>query len=132
MGRTLLPKFPRDQDERLWTYIRTLVLGMADHAGIEDPLLIRPQMTNGVNNGNQGSVSRRNSSRRQTHDEDEEEIDDDEENALKRNGSDMSTPPVPTEDVISMLLHRPQLLTTPNAGKEEASKDVNDSNGGQQ
>ena len=54
--------------------------------------------------------------RRQTHDgngSDEEEIDDDEENALsalrnvRNNGSsDMSTPPVPTEDVISLLLQR--------------------------
>ena len=26
MGRTLLPKFPRDQDERLWRYIRKLIL----------------------------------------------------------------------------------------------------------
>ena len=42
MGRTLLPKFPRDQDERLWKYIRVLLLGEGDDADIDDPLLIRP------------------------------------------------------------------------------------------
>ena len=42
MGRTLLPKFPRDQDERLWKYIRVLLLGPNDDSDIEDPLLIRP------------------------------------------------------------------------------------------
>ena len=63
MGRTLLPKFPRDQDERLWKYIRVLILE-SDDPDIEDPLMIQPPMTshNGV--------------------EDEDEIDDDEENAL--------------------------------------------------
>lgn len=123
MGRTLLPKFPRDQDERLWRYIRKLILSDCD-TEVEDPLLIRPPtlMANGINGGKETTVSaaspasRRNSSRRQTHDgngSDEEEIDDDEENALsalrnvRNNGSsDMSTPPVPTEDVISLLLQR--------------------------
>ena len=42
MGRTLLPKFPRDQDERLWKYIRVLLLGPSDDSDIDDPLLIRP------------------------------------------------------------------------------------------
>ena len=42
MGRTLLPKFPRDQDERLWKYIRVLLLGVSDDSDIDDPLLIRP------------------------------------------------------------------------------------------
>ena len=42
MGRTLLPKFPRDQDDRLWKYIRVLLLGEGDDADIDDPLLIRP------------------------------------------------------------------------------------------
>ena len=42
MGRTLLPKFPRDQDERLWKYIRVLLLGESDDSDIDDPLLIRP------------------------------------------------------------------------------------------
>ena len=118
MGRTLLPKFPRDQDERLWRYIRKLILRDID-SEIDDPLLIRPPVsTNGSSTTVNGSsnttaisnASRRNSSRKNTHDEDEEEIDDDEENALAsnvRNGSsDMSTPPVPTEDVISLLLQR--------------------------
>lgn len=108
MGRTLLPKFPRDQDERLWRYIRKLILSEKD-SEIEDPLLIRPPSHNGVHKENsEENSARRNSSRRTTHDEDEEEIDDDEENALRnvRNGSDMSTPPVPTEDVISLLLQK--------------------------
>jgi len=130
MGRTLLPKFPRDQDERLWRYIRKLILSDCD-TDIEDPLLIRPPI-NGIN-GKETSLStgspasRRNSSRRQTHDgaTDEEEIDDDEENALSnlrnvRNGStDMSTPPVPTEDVISLLLQR----QTPVMNKTNDEKD---------
>merc|ERR1712008_185106 len=124
MGRTLLPKFPRDQDERLWRYIRKLILSDCD-TEVEDPLLIRPPtlMANGINGGKETTVSaaspasRRNSSRRQTHEtgngSDEEEIDDDEENALRalrnvrNNGSsDMSTPHVPTQDVISLLLQR--------------------------
>ena len=130
MGRTLLPKFPRDQDERLWRYIRKLILADKD-TDIEDPLLIRPSV-NGVNNGvNSANLSenpvnsRRNSSRRQTHDEDEEEIDDDEENALRnvRNGSDMSTPPVPTEDVISLLLQR---QTPVSGGNHNLAKNDND------
>ncbi len=43
MGRTLLPKFPRDQDERLWRFIRVLILG-SDDPDIEDPLMIRPPL----------------------------------------------------------------------------------------
>ena len=68
MGRTLLPKFPRDQDERLWRYIRKLILSDCD-TDVEDPLLIRPpMMPNGIN-GKETTVSaatptsRRNSSR---------------------------------------------------------------------
>ena len=82
------------------------------------------------------NTSRRNSSRKNTHDEDEEEIDDDEENALAsnvtnvRNGgggsSDMSTPPVPTEDVISLLLQRQTPISgrtlTPAATSENSNK----------
>ena len=121
MGRTLLPKFPRDQDERLWRYIRKLVLNDMD-SEIDDPLLIRPPM-NGHNGTSISSNHRRNSSRRQTHDGgSEEEIDDDEENALLsvRNGrsSDMSTPPVPTEDVISLLLRQPPVSA--NVAKSES------------
>ena len=71
MGRTLLPKFPRDQDERLWRYIRKLILSDCD-TEVEDPLLIRPPtlMANGINGGNKETTvsaaspaSRRNSSR---------------------------------------------------------------------
>lgn len=100
MGRTLLPKFPRDQDERLWRYLRLLILGPQEDEGIDDPLLVRPPLPNGIN----GGLRSRSSSRRITNEEDEEEIDDDEDNALM-NGSN-NAPPVPTEDVISMLLNR--------------------------
>ena len=138
MGRTLLPKFPRDQDERLWRYIRKMILGDSD-SDVDDPLLIRPpSVSNGSVNGSSltttglnTSSSRRNSSRRQTHDEDEEEIDDDEENALRsnsssqRNGSgDMSTPQMPTEDVISLLLQRqiPVSTNSTTAGSPASSE----------
>ena len=75
MGRTLLPKFPRDQDERLWKYIRVLIFG-SDDPEIEDPLMIRPPMgptstSTSHNNGGGGGGG-----------EDEDEIDDDEDNAL--------------------------------------------------
>jgi proteasome lid subunit RPN8/RPN11 len=127
MGRTLLPKFPRDQDERLWRYIRMLILGDSD-SDIDDPLLIRPPLPNGINGSltATNNPSRRNSSRRQTNDEDEEEIDDDEENALMnvRNGSDMSTPPVPTEDVISMLLQRQAPISSGMTGTESSKHEV--------
>lgn len=137
MGRTLLPKFPRDQDERLWRYIRKLILGEED-GGIEDPLLIRPPMNGSLNGSNANDqntplANRRNSSRRTTHDaDDEEEIDDDEENALRnvRNGgsTDMSTPPVPTEDVISLLLQRQQPVLNNSANvKNEANEQEQDS-----
>ena len=60
MGRTLLPKFPRDQDERLWKYIRVLLLGATDDSDIDDPLLIRPpqqQATASNDLSNSSSVS---------------------------------------------------------------------------
>ena len=60
MGRTLLPKFPRDQDERLWKYIRVLLLGATDDSDLDDPLLIRPpqQSAAALNNiPNSSSVS---------------------------------------------------------------------------
>lgn len=144
MGRTLLPKFPRDQDERLWRYIRKLILGEQD-AVINDPLLIRPPIPNGSSttvNGSSTSVSnasRKSSSRRQTNEEDEEEIDDDEENFIgntgneenalrnnvQRNGSgDMSTPPVATEDVISLLLQR-QTPVSSSASESNATTTKN-------
>ena len=73
--------------------------------------------------------------RRQTHDgngSDEEEIDDDEENALsalrnvRNNGSsDMSTPPVPTEDVISLLLQR-QTPVNSNLNRTDNAADTSD------
>ena len=83
---------------------------------------------NGHNGTSISSNHRRNSSRRQTHDGgSEEEIDDDEENALLsvRNGrsSDMSTPPVPTEDVISLLLRQPPVSA--HVAKSESEKENN-------
>ena len=115
-----------------------MILGDSD-SDVDDPLLIRPpSVSNGSVNGSSltttglnTSSSRRNSSRRQTHDEDEEEIDDDEENALRsnsssqRNGSgDMSTPQMPTEDVISLLLQRqiPVSTNSTTAGSPASSE----------
>jgi hypothetical protein len=105
MGRTLLPKFPRDQDERLWKYIRVLILG-SDDPDIEDPLMIRPPMAVVAN---PDFVN------------DEDEIDDDEENALNvtfsrtkvSSPSANVTPPVSTEDVISLLLQQQAPLAPP-------------------
>ena len=105
MGRTLLPKFPRDQDERLWKYVRVLILG-SDDPDIEDPLMIRPPIAVAANSD---FVN------------DEDEIDDDEENALnvtfsRTKVSSPSTniaPPVSTEDVISLLLQQQAPLAPP-------------------
>jgi hypothetical protein len=38
MGRSLFPKFPRDQDDRLWRYIRVLLLG-PKHQGRDSPIV---------------------------------------------------------------------------------------------
>merc|ERR1712173_256045 len=125
MGRTLLPKFPRDQDERLWRYIRKLILGNEKDADLEDPLLIRPSV-NGINGSSSTTAvvtPRRNSSRRTTHEDDEEEIDDDEENALRNNGQ---TPPVSTEDVISMLLQRQTPVVNSSQSESTTAADNKD------
>ena len=56
-------------------------------------------------------------------------IDDDEENALSnlrnvRNGStDMQTPPVPTEDVISLLLQRQTPVLNKTDDKDSSEKE---------
>jgi len=115
MGRTLLPKFPRDQDERLWRFIRVLILG-SDDPDIEDPLMIRPPISGGHNGGGEMLTN------------DEDEIDDDEENALNVSGpfSRPSTGPKPstptsatplasTEEVISLLLQQQAPLAPPAA-----------------
>lgn len=65
LGRSLLPKFPRDQDERLWQYIRSKILG-PEHQDLPDPIIA--DLTRTVN-GEGGE-------------EDEESIDDDEDSAL--------------------------------------------------
>ena len=117
MGRTLLPKFPRDQDERLWRFIRVLILG-SDDPDIEDPLMIRPPL---AANSNGEIVCN-----------DEDEIDDDEENALNVTGpfagnrsappksstptsSSGVAPPASTEEVISLLLQQQAPLAPPAA-----------------
>lgn len=104
MGRSLLPKFPRDQDERLWRYIRMKILG-EKNSDLSDPLTA----SNLNLSTNNGSV---NGHKVEDEDEDEEEIDDDEENALSArrastNGvSSMTSTVAPTDQVISMLLQK--------------------------
>ncbi|QQP40202.1 AGAP008858PAlike, partial [Caligus rogercresseyi] len=67
LGASLVPKFPRDQDERLWRYIRRRVLA-PEFRDMEDPLL----------HYHQGLFAK-------GLEPEEDEIDDDEENALKNN-----------------------------------------------
>ncbi len=130
MGRSLLPKFPRDQvgeitqcgmcslhfkikigllfsqDERLWRYIRGRLLGPAHDTELPDPLVTH-SFANGSGQVLNGGVM-----------DEEEEIDDDEENAIRRrgrgsrvasttsNGGSSVTPAATTDEVISMLLQR--------------------------
>ena len=123
MGRTLLPKFPRDQDERLWKYIRVLIFG-SDDPEIEDPLMIRPPMGPTSHNGGGG--------------DDEDEIDDDEDNAINVGGpfsrsanppksaspATKISPPVSTEEVISMLQQQqsPVAMTVTPPAAHQISK----------
>ena len=120
MGRSILTKFPRDQDETLWKYVRREILGEDDLDEEEDPLIasVVNGSLNGHNNGGGGE-------------DHEEEIDDDEDHALKvrrrgsrvmslqSNGSGASSsnavtvtpvnlpPPVAsTDEVISLLLNK--------------------------
>ena len=107
MGRSLLPKFPRDQDERLWRYIRVLVLG-TKHQDTEDPLVSQHR---GVSNGDLNGHGNNNN------EEEEEEIDDDEENALRGGqrtssransaaSSSQQSTSAKTDAVITMLLQK--------------------------
>lgn len=108
MGRSLLPKFPKDQDERLWLYIRMQLLG-TKNSELPDPLIAHHrsiETSNGGLNGHLGKdkISSTVNARivqsllhvhfTDTNDEDEiddveeeEEIDDDEDNALRRQRS---------------------------------------------
>ena len=108
MGRTLLPKFPKDQDEKLWKHIRVLVLGEQVEQQTEDPLVARLLASK---------------KRRRTNDS-EEEIDDDEENALKnftqRNGHakvtsrKRSSNHRSTEDSVSLVAIPPEVTIAPS------------------
>jgi len=86
LGRTLIPKFPRDQDEKLWQYMRVLILGEEGDRAHPDPLVAKLTANKIVNGnaatGRSSKHSRYNNPRRKSSYE-EEEIDDDEENALK-------------------------------------------------
>ncbi len=82
MGRSLLPKFPRDQDERLWRHIRSGVLG-EKHSSLPDPLISHAAFgadAAGAANGLADAVNGFDL------DEEEEEIDDDEDGALMMRG----------------------------------------------
>ena len=79
MGRSILPKFPSDQNERLWRYMKLLILG-TKHQDMDDPLISQYALV--AANGNMNGYPNHGL---QHHEEDqEEEIDDDEENALQR------------------------------------------------
>ncbi len=79
MGRSLLPKFPRDQDERLWRHIRLSCLGEEKDSSLPDPLISHASFGDGHSETNKAlngfDVA-----------DDEEEIDDDEDGALMRRG----------------------------------------------
>ena len=79
MGRSILPKFPSDQNERLWRYMKLLILG-TKHQDVDDPLIAQYALV--AANGNSNGYPNHNAQSQD--DEQEEEIDDDEENALQR------------------------------------------------
>ena len=89
MGRSILPKFPSDQNERLWQYMKLLILGTR-HQDMDDPLIAQYALV--AANGNSNGYANHNL--HHNHEdaaaaaalpaEQEEEIDDDEENALQR------------------------------------------------
>jgi len=81
MGRSILPKFPSDQNERLWRYMKLLILG-TKHQDMDDPLIAQYALVAANGNMNGGYPNHHNL---QHHEDDqEEEIDDDEDNALQR------------------------------------------------
>ena len=79
MGRSILPKFPSDQNDRLWRYMKLLILG-TKHQDMEDPLIAQYALV--AANGNMNGYPNHHAQHHE--DEPEEEIDDDEENALQR------------------------------------------------
>ena len=66
IGRSLLSKFPQDQDEQLWLYIQSALLAGLDLKNFVSSLTTSKEPLNG----------------RKTSGEQEEEIDDDEDTAL--------------------------------------------------
>ena len=61
LGRTLIPKFPRDQDEKLWQYMRLLILGEEDDKTHLDPLvakLTNHKLINGTGSGGRSKQNR--------------------------------------------------------------------------
>jgi len=79
LGKSLISKFPRDQDERLWKYIRSQVLEK-EFENIDDPLTEQPG-ANGCKNIEEEEIDDDEETALQ---EEQEEIDDDEENALSQ------------------------------------------------
>ena len=60
LGRSLIPKFPRDQDEKLWQYMRVLILGEEEDKAHLDPLVAKLTAHKLVNgNSNRGSKKNR-------------------------------------------------------------------------
>ena len=69
IGRSLLSKFPQDQDEKLWLYIQSALLQGLDVKNFVSSLAVNNDPVNG----------------RKTSGDQEEEIDDDEDTALLGN-----------------------------------------------
>ncbi|XP_040580727.1 MPN domain-containing protein [Lepeophtheirus salmonis] len=109
LGVTIVPKFPRDQDERLWRYIRNKLL-KPEYRGMEDPIISSQvlfkstSVSVGPGAGSGGT-------------EEEDEIDDDEENALKNSDDNK-----PTHSIFPV---KPNPFVLPNYPLDFSSKKEN-------
>ena len=110
LGRSLVSKFPQDQDEQLWLYIRSQLLDglpeLPEKVTACIPHSLSPKTTNAPNttvDTDSAAVNGRKNSEEEEIDDDEEtalneqeEIDDDEESAMER---------VETRDAAQNLTH---------------------------
>lgn len=117
-GKSIWTKFPKDQDDRLWQYLRLQVLGTEKHNELQPDPLLKDNDTKREVNGHGGEEEEE-----EIDDVEEEEIDDDEENAIRRrrgyrsvstnsNGSVTVTPTSSrggfSSHAISMMLNKQQ------------------------
>ena len=131
LGESVIPKFPMDQDVRLWQYVRGKILD-DKYVDMSDPLSDKMLGNGGVAAHSSGKGGHLNGNSRAEDEEDEEEIDDDEENALimnrrkSRSGNSASTVSAAQQpasasifksqaanDVIARLLQRQSPVGTP-------------------